>query len=102
MPARDQHLDRDAVPRLHPPSLGRAVAYGVDRTDRLVAGNHRKPDGQHPSVLLGVAPADPAGLDPQEPAVGVDLGNGQLAKLEGARRGLHDGAASALGHPPGS
>src|SRR5207244_2925481 len=79
------------------PALRRPVADALDHAERLVPGHDGQADGQDARVLLRVAPADAARLDTQQRAVVVDVGDGQLAQLEAARRGLHDGAARPHG-----
>src|SRR6185503_10519957 len=74
--ARNERLDRDAIAHVDAPALGGAVADPLDHAERLVPGDERHAHRQHARVLLGVAAADAAGLDAQEAAVGVDVGNG--------------------------
>ena len=59
-----------------------------------MTGDHRQPAGAHRAlVLLHVAAADAAGLDPQQRAVvGADDRAGELAQLHLPRSGLDDGA----------
>src|SRR5581483_9365900 len=95
MPAPDERLDRDPIADVDAPPLRRTVADLLDHAERLVPGNEREPDREHARVLLGVASADPARLDAEEPAVRVDVGNREVPKLERARPGLHDGARGA-------
>jgi hypothetical protein len=49
----------------------------LDRPNRLVAGNKRKPAGELATVLLMVDPAQPAGSDPHR-LVGADLRHPRL------------------------
>src|SRR5262249_17921134 len=61
----------------------------------LVTGDHRQPTGAHrPLVLLNVAAADAARLDPQQrPVLGAgDDGPGELAQLHLPWPGLDHGA----------
>src|SRR5439155_1271673 len=95
--AADDRLDGDAIADVHAPALRRPVADALDHAERLVPGHDGQADGQDARVLLRVAPADTARLDTQQRAVVVDVGDGQLAQLEAARRGLHDGAARPHG-----
>src|SRR5438034_3586846 len=95
--AANDRLDRDAIADVDAPALRRPVADALDHAERLVPGHQGQADGKDAGVLLGVAPADAARLDAQKRAVVVDVGDGQLAQLEAARRGLHDGPARPHG-----
>src|SRR2546426_5188849 len=95
--AADDRLDRDAVADVDAPALRRPVADALDHAERLVARHDGQADGQDAGVLLGVAPADAARLDAEQRALVVDVGDRQLAHLQAARRGLHDGAARPHG-----
>ena len=89
---RDERLDADAVALLDAPARGGLVADLGDAADGLVAGDHGVVRGQRALVLLVVGAADAAGLDAEEGVVGADLGQRELAHLEGAGGGLDDGA----------
>ncbi len=58
---RLEYLDGYPVAGGHTPPLGRPLTDGLDRPNRLVAGNKRKPAGELARVLLMVGPAQPAG-----------------------------------------
>jgi hypothetical protein len=57
--ARDERLDRDAIPDLHPPALRGPVADALDDAERLVARDDRQADRQHACVLLASLPQIP-------------------------------------------
>src|SRR5262249_40382291 len=96
--ARDHSLDRDAVADVHAPALGGTIPDRLDDAERLVSRYQRIRHRNGAGVLLGVAAADAAGLDAEEPRVVGQLGAGQLAQLELARSGLHDRAAGTGRH----
>src|SRR5262249_6418688 len=98
--AGNQRLDRDPIADLDTPALGGAIADGLDDAERLVPGYEREAHRQDAGVLLGIAAADAAGLDPQEPGVVGQLRQRELPQLERARSGLDDGAAGAKRHLP--
>ena len=85
-------------PTFDPPALRGAVADALDDAERLVPGNQRHAHRDDAGVLLDVAAADAARLDAQQRAVVVDVGDRQLAQLELARPGLHDGAGRSGRH----
>ena len=82
-------------PACTPQRLGGDVADLGDAADGLVAGNDGKAHRERTLVLLVVGTADAAGLDLEQRVVSADLGQWQLAHLEGAGAGLDDGAGGA-------
>ena len=95
MAARDQRLHRDPIADVDAPAAGGAVADALDDAERLVARNQREAHRQDPGVLLGVAPADAAGLHAEQRALVVDVRHRQLAQLEATGARLHDRPAGA-------
>src|SRR5262249_52734449 len=85
---------------LDTPALGGAIADGLDDAERLVPGYEREAHRQDAGVLLGIAAADAASLDSQQPGVVGHLRQRELPPLERARSGLDDGAAGARRHLP--
>ena len=88
-------------PTSTPQRFAATIADRRDHAERLVPGDERIPHGDRAGVLLGVAAADAARLDAEERAVGVDLGDRQLAQLELPRPGLDDRATGAGRHTAG-
>src|SRR5439155_9684419 len=100
MAAGNQRFDGDPIADVDPPAARRPVTDALDDPERLVAGDERETDGQHAGVLLRVAATDAARLDPEERALVVDVGQGQLAQLERARPVLHHRPCRLRRHPP--
>src|SRR5207302_6453394 len=97
-----QDLERHPVARLDAPARGRTLADLLDDAQWLVP----RDDGRLAStpgvpVLLDVAAADAAGLDPQQAVIGPGPRAGKLTELDLARSHL-DRRANHLGHdrPP--
>ena len=93
-PAGDEDLHRHPVADRDSPAGGGGRRDLLDDAERLMTGDHRQPAGAHRAlVLLHVAAADAARLDPQQRAVvGADDRARELAQLHLPRSGLDDGA----------
>src|SRR3989442_1460412 len=87
----------DPIALAHAPARRRLSAYLFDDAERLVARDHGIRGvilvlRLRALVLLVVAAADAARLDPRRPVVGADRRPRELARLERARLGEDDGA----------
>ena len=88
-PARQEHLDRHPIPGIDAPALGRRGADLFDHADRLVAWHEGEASGQGPGELLVVGAAQAARLHPQQAVVVTEIGKGEHARREVARRLEH-------------
>src|SRR5262249_25192738 len=83
-------FDGDAIADVDLPTLGGTVADALDDTERLMAGDQRQAYRKQTGVLLGVAAADAARLQPQQRTVLIDVGNRQLAHFQRTGTGLNN------------
>ena len=93
--ARLEHLDRDAVARLHAPTLGGPRSDRLDHADGLVAGNEGEPGREGAGVLLVVGAAQATRLDAQEPVVVADGRDVEVVERELSRCLEDEGAGAA-------
>ncbi len=96
LPARLEHLDRDAVAFADAPPPCRPRSDPLEHTDGLVAGDEREPAEQHARVLLVVRPAQTTRLDAQERVVITDVRQREVSFDQLARALEHQRAGHAL------